>query len=101
MWHLPRIKSIILILTKDSCETLIVVPVLSQLDYANCLFIGLPECDLQKLQRVQNIAAKIVLKSEDNLITSQKTALVANIFIILCLVASQELHPIWFVRGPF
>ena len=62
MWHLQRIKSIRPILTKESCETLIVGLVLSQLDYANCLFIGLPECDLQKLQRVQNIAAKIVLK---------------------------------------
>ena len=60
------------ILTKESCETLIVGLVLYQLDYANCLFIGLPECDLQKLQRVQNIAAKIVLKSEENSITCLK-----------------------------
>ena len=72
MWHLQRIKSIRTILTKESCETLIVGLVLSQLDYANCLFIGLPECDLQKLQRVQNIAAKIVLKSEENSITCLK-----------------------------
>ena len=72
MWHLQRIKSIRPILTKESCETLIVGLVLSQLDYANCLFIGLPECDLQKLQRVQNIAAKIVLKSEENSITCLK-----------------------------
>ena len=80
MWHLQRIKSIRPILTKESCETLIVVLVLSQLDYANCLFIGLPECDLQKLQRVQNIAAKIVLKSEENSLTClKKTAFVANI----------------------
>ena len=35
--------------------------VLSQIDYANCLFSGLPHCELLKLQRVQNFAARVVL----------------------------------------
>ena len=35
--------------------------VISHLDYANCLLIGLPQVSLDQLQRVQNIAAKIVL----------------------------------------
>ena len=46
MWHLQRIKSIRNILTKEACGTLMVGLVISQLDYANCLYIGLPECEL-------------------------------------------------------
>ena len=33
----------------------------SHLDYVNAIFVGLPECEISKLQRVQNIAAKFVL----------------------------------------
>ena len=80
MWHLQRIKSIRNILTQEACETLIVGLVISQLDYANSLYIGLPECDLKKLQRVQGLAAKIVLKSEENsLACLKKTALATDI----------------------
>ena len=46
--------------------------VISQLDYANSLYIGLPECDLKKLRRVQGLAAKIVLKSEENSLAGLK-----------------------------
>ena len=35
--------------------------VISHLDYANALVGGLPICSIDQLQRVQNIAAKIVL----------------------------------------
>ena len=41
--------------------------VISQLYYANCLYIDQAECDLKKQQRIQNIAAKIVLKKERKL----------------------------------
>ena len=72
MWNLQRIKSIRSILTKEACETLVMGLVISQLDYANCLYIGLPECDVKKLQRIQNIAAKIVLKKDENSISCLK-----------------------------
>ena len=49
------------LLTKEACETLIVGLVISHLDYANSMLIGIPECDLKRLQHVQNIAAKLVL----------------------------------------
>ena len=53
-------------------ETLILGLVITQLDYANALYIGLPECDLQELQRMQNIAAKVVLNDGDNSYNSLK-----------------------------
>ena len=33
---------------------------MSHLDYCNAIFYGLPEVDLKRLQRVQNVAAKLV-----------------------------------------
>ena len=72
MWNLQRIKSVRNILTKEACETLVIGLVISQLDYANSLYIGLPECDVKKLQRVQNIAAKTVLNNEEKPMTCLK-----------------------------
>ena len=37
--------------------------VISHLDYANALYSGLPDVDIKKLQRIQDIAAKIVTQS--------------------------------------
>ena len=48
-------------LTKDACKRLVHGLVISHLDYSNALFIGLPDCNLDKLQWVQNIAAKLIL----------------------------------------
>ena len=45
----------------DACQTLFFGLVTSHLDYANALYIGLPDCDLAKLQHVQNVVAKLVL----------------------------------------
>jgi hypothetical protein len=46
---------------KEASETLILGLVISHIDYANALYIGIPACDIQKLQRVQNIAARLVV----------------------------------------
>jgi hypothetical protein len=35
--------------------------VISHLDYANGVYIGLPKCEISRLQRVQNFAAKTIL----------------------------------------
>ena len=45
----------------DTCLTLVFRLVTSHLDYANALYIGLPDCDIAKLQHVQNAAAKVLL----------------------------------------
>ena len=66
MWHIHQIKNVRAYLTQEACETLVLGTVISHLDYANTLFIGLPQCDINKLQRVQNIAAKLVLNNGAN-----------------------------------
>ena len=72
MWNLQRMKSVRNILTKEAGKTLLIRLVISLLDYANSLYIGLPECDIKKLQRVQNIAAKTVLNKEKKPMTCLK-----------------------------
>ena len=62
LYNLTRIKSIRKYLDIDSCKTLMSSLVLAHLDYANILYYGLPDRDIHKLQRVQNMAAKVVLK---------------------------------------
>ena len=66
MWNIQRIKLIRSVLTQNACETLILGLVISHLDYANAIYIGLAKCDLNRLQRVQNIAAKLVLNGNNN-----------------------------------
>lgn len=66
MWNIQRIKLIRHILTPDTCETLVLGTVISHLDYANTLYLGLPQCDIKRLQRVQNIAPKLVLQSSED-----------------------------------
>ena len=60
-FNLQKIRQIRLDLTMDACRTIVFGLVTSHLDYANALYIGLPDCDLAKLQHVQNTAAKLVL----------------------------------------
>ena len=61
MFNLQKIRQIRSVLTIDACWTIVFGLVTSHLDYANALYIGLPDCDLAKLQHVQNVAAKLVL----------------------------------------
>ena len=61
MWNLQKLKTICPFLTTEACHTVVRGIVCSHLDYANAIFVGLPECEISKLQRVQNIAAKFVL----------------------------------------
>ena len=60
-YNLYRIRKIRQYLTVDSCEITVQALVISHLDYANSLFINLPKKSIQLLQRVQNMAAKLIL----------------------------------------
>ena len=61
MFNLQHIHATRKYLTKSASNKLMVSLVISHLDYANALLGGLPKCSINQLQRVQNIAAKIVL----------------------------------------
>ncbi len=59
-YHLRNISRIRKCITNESCVTLVHAFITSRLDYCNTLFAGLPDCDIDKLQLVQNSAARVV-----------------------------------------
>ena len=61
--ELPRINSICQYLTVDTTKTLISVFLLSRLDYCNTLLSGVPQYLLDRLQRVQNAAARLTVEA--------------------------------------
>ena len=61
MLNLHRIKVVRKNLTRTACNKLDVALVLSHLDYTNSLLGGLPKSSINKMQTVQNMAAKITL----------------------------------------
>ena len=64
MLNLQRLKLIRCSLGVDACKTLVQCLVISHLDYANAILANIPTCQLKKLQRVQNIAAKLILRKQ-------------------------------------
>ena len=61
MLNIFKIKHIRRYLTQEACEVLVHGLVMSYLDYWNSLYCGLPDCDLNRMQRVQSIGCKLVL----------------------------------------
>ena len=60
--ELFKIRSIRQFLNKDVCETLALGLCISHLDYSNAMLHGLPEFTISKLQRIQAMCAKLVLR---------------------------------------
>lgn len=60
-FNLYNIRKLRKHLSTDSTRTLVQALVTSHFDYCNSLFYGLPSSSLNKLQRVQNMAARIIL----------------------------------------
>ena len=61
MLNIQRIKHLRPLLTEAVTQVLVLGLVISHIDYCNSLFVGLPETDISKLQRIQNVVAKLVL----------------------------------------
>ena len=62
-FHLRNIGSIRKFLTDSAAAQLVHSLVSSRLDFCNALLYGVPDCKLQRLQRMQNIAARIVSRT--------------------------------------
>ena len=60
--YVRKIASIRRFITTESCESLVSALITSRLDYANSVLYELPKCQIKRLQRVQNMAARIVRK---------------------------------------
>ena len=63
MFHLRRIANIRKYLSKSDTEQLIHAFVTSRIDSCNSLLYGLPKYSINRIQRIQNIAARIVTRS--------------------------------------
>ena len=50
MWNLQKLKAICHHLTEETCTTLVMGLLISHLDYANVILVGLPDTDIHKLQ---------------------------------------------------
>ena len=62
-YYLFNILHIRKYLTRDCTEKIIHAFVTSWLDYCNSLFLGLPDTQINKLQRVQNACARLIFNS--------------------------------------
>ena len=62
-FHLRSISRIRRFINYDTCASVVQALVISRLDYANAVLIGLPENTLRKLQLVQNSAARMITKT--------------------------------------
>ena len=58
--EMRRIGSIRRLLSSDATKTLVCAFVLSRLDYCNSLLAGLPKYQTDRLQRIQNHAARLI-----------------------------------------
>ena len=59
-FYIYNIRRIRKYLSKDSAKTLVHAFISSRLDYGNSLLFGLPQDQIQKLQRVQNASARLI-----------------------------------------
>ena len=62
-YELKRISSIRRYLTEEAAKQLITSSVLSRLDYCNSLLMGTPNFVIQPMQKVQNTAARLILRA--------------------------------------
>ena len=63
-FQLHNIRRIGKYLTTDTSKTLVHAMITSTIDYCNSLLCGLPGISLNKLQRVQNAAARLITEQQ-------------------------------------
>ena len=60
--EINKLKHISKFVDESSLKTLAASYILSRLDYCNALFKGMPKYQFEKLQKLQNFAAKVIMK---------------------------------------
>ena len=60
LYHIHNIRRILKYLFKDCRQSLVHAYTTSRLDYCNRILYGLPKYQLSKLQRIQNMAARLI-----------------------------------------
>ena len=82
MINLNKIRNIRRYLTTEATEVLVLRLVMSHLDYSDSILYGISKHQMQKMQRIQNVCAKLVLKKDKYSSSKgsfERIALVANI----------------------
>ena len=64
-YYIYNIRRIRKYLSRQSTEILVHAFITSRLDYCNGLLYGLPDCLLNKLQRVQNACARLIFREQE------------------------------------
>ena len=59
--NIRKIRTIRQFIDEDTCKTIVQGLITSYLNYCNVLYMGLPDTEMSKLQRVQNAAARLIL----------------------------------------
>ncbi len=59
LYNLKRVRKY---LTREACETLVHSLIFSHIDYCNALLYDIPQYQLNKFQRIQNMAAKLIFQ---------------------------------------
>ena len=77
-FEVKHISSVRRFLTEDTTKTLVNSYIFSRLDYCNCLLMGTPNSVIQPLQKIQNIAARLVLLAPRHHHHPGKTALASH-----------------------
>ena len=62
--QLRQISSICHFLTPQATQTLVCALIISRLDYCNCLLAGCPLYLIDRMQKVQNAAARLIFKAK-------------------------------------
>ena len=75
-YQLRQLRVVRRALPKDIVKTLLHAFIAGRLDYCNSLFYGLPDCDIRKLQSVQNAAARLFgfLRKYDHISDTMKNS---------------------------
>ena len=63
-YHLKNIAKILPLISQPSKEILVHAFITSRLDYCNSLFTGLPKQELNRLQLIQNAAARLITNTK-------------------------------------